>query len=540
MRLKKRKIEHISVNRVITSLIVVFTAVPLNAQQTATVSQPKLIVGITIDQLRTDYLQMMFHAFGNKGFKRLMNEGLMYENVSFEIPNVDRSSSTAIIYTGTTPSYNGVVGNTFYNTTKKRVEPILFDASKMGNYTDETLSPKNILTSTICDELKIASDGKSAVFSIAPNSDQAIIGGGHAANAAFWIDNASGKWASSTYYRDIPMYVEEYNISKSLPFQVGSLSWTPLLPASGYTYIPGLSDDFSFKYMFDKPKEGGFVRFKTSGLVNGEVNRLAFTFFNSGILGKGAYPDMLNIGYSATNYQEKTVQECSIEIQDIYLRLDQALGQLLDQIDQKIGLKNCVIFVTSTGYFKCEGREVGSFNIPTGEFYPKRAVSLLNMYLMAVYGQANWVEGYHDRQIFLNRKLIADRLMNIDEIQTKAAEFVIQMTGIQDVITSHQLLHGNWNNRIDDARKGYHRKLSGDLLLEIQPGWDIVSENGSGSRDYVRLNAISSPLFFFGKDIKPERIKREIKATEIAPTVARILRIRSPNAADAKILPELQ
>ena len=127
----------------------------------------------------------------------------------------------------------------------------------------------------------------------------------------------------------------------------------------------------------------------------------------------------------------------------------------------------------------------------------------------------------------------------MEEIQTRAAEFIIQMTGVQDVVTSYLLLHGQWNNRIDAVRRGYHRKLSGDLLLEIQPGWEIVYENIDNTRDYVRANAIPAPLFFFGKNIKPQHVMRPVKATAIAPTVARILRIRSPNAALESALPEI-
>ena len=524
-------------NKVIASLLLALIAAPLAAQTSGDI--PKLVVGITVDQLRTDYLQMMQHLFSEKGFKRLMNEGLMYENVTFDFPNPDRASATASIYTGTYPSYNGIPSNTLYNITRKRVESVLFDISKMGNYTDETVSAQNLLTSTISDELKIASDGFSAVYSIAPTFEQAILSAGHAANSAFWFNEANGKWATSTYYNDIPAYIDVANRENSLSERIDTLSWRPLLPISRYTGLPYLTQDFLFKHVFSKYKQQKYSLFKRSGLINEEVTRMARTFIENGGLGSHSLPDMLNVGYSAANFQDKSIQEYSLEIQDTYVRLDRELGQLLDLIDKKIGLKNTVIFLTSTGYFNGEGKEAGVFNVPAGEFYPKRATALLNMYLMAIYGQGDWVEGYHNREIFLNHKLITDKQIPLEEIQTRAAEFIIQMTGVQDVVTSYLLLHGQWNNRIDAVRRGYHRKLSGDLLLEIQPGWEIVYENIDNTRDYVRANAIPAPLFFFGKNIKPQHVMRPVKATAIAPTVARIFRIRSPNAALESALPEI-
>lgn len=524
--------------KVLTSLILVLTAARLQAQAPA--DMPKLVVGITVDQLRTDYLKMMQHAFSEKGFKRLMNSGILYENMVYDFPGTGRAASTACIYTGTFPWYNGIISDNRYNPENRRIESILFDPEKMGNYTSETVSPKNLLTSTISDELKIASNGLSDIYAVAPFYEQAIISGGHAANAVFWIDDTNGKWATSTYYKDIPWYVEQYNIASSLSERIDTIEWNPLKPVGDYKASRYFSPDFTFRYIFSKAREARFRQFKESGLINEEVNRLVETFFKYGTLGQRQFPDFLGIGYSAANFRNKSVQEGSLEIQDTYLRLDRDLGALLDMIDRKVGLRNTLIFLTSTGHFSGEGKEAGLFNVPAGEFYPKRAVALLNMYLMAIYGQNNWVEGYHDRQIYLNRKLIADQSVDLREIQTKAAEFIIQMTGVQDVVTSHQLLHGNWNNRIDAMRKGYHRKLSGDLLLEIQPGWEIVYEDANSTREYVRNNFIPAPLIFFGWDIKPARIHREIRAEQIAPTVTRILRIRSPNAAETNALPEIE
>lgn len=526
-------------NKLFASLFLILATTPLSAQQT--VNAPKLVVGITIDQLRTDYLLMMQNAFGSGGFRRLMNEGIMYENVKFDYPNVNCASAVATIFTGANPCYHGIVSSTVFNTEKGRVEPIFYDLEKPGSFTDDFVSPKALLTSTVCDELKVASDGKSDVYAVAPSLEQAMISAGHAANSVFWIDNSTGNWASTTHYKEMPWYVEQMNQKEPLSKRIDTMTWKPLLPVRQYHYIPyAPTQEFDFKHDFSKSKEKRFIDLKSSGLVNREVNRMVALLFDHVQFGLKGIPDFLNVGYSASNYQYKSVQEYSAEIQDTYLRLDRDIAQLLDLIDKKVGLNNALIFVSSTGHFEGEGKEVSSYGVPTGEFFPKRAVSLLNMYLMAVYGEQHWVEGYHNGQIFLNRKVIADKLIDINDIQTKAAEFLVQMAGVQDVVTSHQLMHGKWNDRVDAMRCGYHRNFSGDLLLEIRPGWEIVYEDLNGTREYVRNNAIPAPAFFFGRNIKPERVTREIEATSIAPTVSSILRIRSPNAAASAILPEFR
>ena len=213
---------------------------------------------------------------------------------------------------------------------------------------------------------------------------------------------------------------------------------------------------------------------------------------------------------------------------------------LLDEIDKKVGLANTVVFLTSTGYFKGEAKESPIYNIPSGEFYPRRAVSLLNVYLMALYGQGDWVIGYQNRQIFLNRKLIKERDVDADEMRNRAASFLIQMTGVQDVYTSQRLLLSNGTDRVAAMRNSYYPKLSGDLVLDLCPGWEVVYEDANDTREYVRVNAVPAPCFILAHDVKPVRITSPVRATAIAPTVSRLLRIRSPNGSADAPLPEIQ
>lgn len=523
--------------RFVASIVTILSAVQLVAQQLP--ERPKLVVTITVDQLRSDLLHLFYEAFGESGFKKLMKEGTVCFDLDYDYPNVDKSNSVATLFTGTTPFYHGIISNDIYVKHHKATQPILYDKEFMGNYSPETVSPRALLTSTIGDELKVATENLSDVYSIAPGYEQALLSAGHAANAAFWIDNTTGRWATSTYYKDAPSFFEQYNISFPLNTKIETTSWMPLNAPSFYKFLPFQSRDFGFKYSFPKSKPDNVRQFKNSALVNEEITQFASTLIKNAPVGKRNYPDLINVTYYAGSFNEKSLTDNSLEIQDTYLRLDTQLGNLISAIDQKVGLNNALIVVASTGYFDAEYYTPERMKIPGGDFYPKRCVSLLNMYLMAIYGQGEWVNGYHNNQVFLNRKLIDDKQIDLKEIQTKSAEFLVQMTGVQDVVTAHTLQHGTTSDMNRRMRNGYHRKLSGDLFVEIQPGWTVKHDSSNSRDEQIRNNAVMSPLFILGANTVPQKIEYPVKATKIAPTICSFLRIRAPNACSETPLNEV-
>ncbi len=520
----------------LTSIIVVLSAAQMQAQISP--DQPRLVVGIVIDQLRGDYLSQFYNMFGEGGFKRLMREGAYYRDMKYEYPNPDEASASATLFTGANPWYHGITGAHRFNRETKKPVLSLLDPAYMGNYSDETVSPRNLLVSTVTDELKTATEGFGSVYAFAPDFDEAILSGGHAADGAFWIDNRNRRWATSTYYTNVPSHFETDNNKNPLSDRLESMVWEPLYAPSFYKYMPYRQKDFGFKYSFRKPKDN-LEQFKSGALVNEEVNRLVLNFFKNETFGKRSYPDFLSVTFHAGAFRNKAQNDNSIEIQDTYLRLDKQLEILLAAIDANVGLKNALVFVASTGYFEENEYVPERLNIPSGEFFINRATALLNMYLMPIYGQGDWVSGYFDRQIFLNRKLIDDKQLDLGQVQTKAAEFLIQMSGVQDVVTSFSLYHGRANDNINEIRNGAHRKISGDLLLELQPGWKESVEDRKSDPVKVRKSAIQTPLIFFGNNIKPIKVNREVKATEVAPTVAYYLRIRAPSACSDGVLREL-
>jgi len=515
--------------KLISSLIAILAIANLQAQHQA----PKLVVYITVDQLRGDYLQYFYHTFGEHGFKRLMNEGAVYHHVAFEFSNVDRASAFATLFTGANPSTHGITSSPVYDFETLKEVSALNDPDYLGNFTRDHFSPKKLLASTIGDELKIASKGSSEVYAIAPEAESAIIAAGHAANGAFWIDNVNGKWATTTYYKSVPWYVERYNNGQeSLTARMNSMTWQPTLSLDKYTMLPYVEVKQPFNYTFRQGTQDCFPRIKTSPLGNKEVNRLALRFLEYGAFGTRSCPDMLSVTFYAGNFYSNKANEYTYEIQDTYIQLDNDIAELLGAIDKKVGLKNTFIVFSGTGYFQSEEEYPEGMELGGGEFHPKRCTALLNMYLMALYGQKEWVKGYYNYQIFLNRKAVEDEKLDLAAFQQKAADFLSEFSGVARVTTDMTLRTGTWNESMSDFNYGTYHAGRGDLIISLQPGWIVNEEKPNEKPKHTRNNAIQTPLVFMGNGIVPQHIYREVKATEIAPTVTHILRIRPPNAAE--------
>lgn len=520
----------------LTSLFTVLTFTGLQAQSLP--STPKLVVGLTIDQLRTDYLEAFSSLYSEKGFKRLWKEGRIYHNIQYTFSNIDRSSAIAAIYSGTTPSVNGIIGNQWMNISTLRPTNSTDDSAFMGYYTDYTGSPSKLLTSTIADELKIATQGKAQVYAIAPFCDAAIFAAGHAGNGAFWLNPNTGKWCGSTYYGEFPWWAGQYNDRQAIDFRIAGITWEPVYPRGMYTFLPDWRD-VTFKYKFDDDRTNKFKKFITSPFVNDEVNALAEELLNKGTIGMDDITDMLSLTYYAGNYAHKSPQECAMELQDAYVRLDRSIAHLLELIEKKIGLHNVLFFITSTGYTDSESADSGIYKIPSGEFHLNRCAALLNMFLMATYGEGKYVETHYDQQIYLNHKLLENKQLSLTEVQEKAAEFLIQFSGVNEVYSAHRLLLGAWTPEIHKIRNGYHRKRSGDLIIDILPGWNVVNENGLENK-VVRNAYIPTPLIFIGSSVKPAVIQTPVTIDHIAPTLANFMRIRAPNACSTPPITDLR
>ena len=489
---------------------------------------PRLVVMLTIDQLRTDYVEDFAPLYGEKGFRRLMREGKVFANAEMPFAGVDRASALAALYTGSTPAVNGIIGESWMDAQTLRPVNCVDDPKFMGNYTNESTSPAKLLTSTLADELRIATDNRALVYAIAPFREAAVLGAGHAGNGAFWLNEQTGKWCGTTYYQDFPYWLDEVNSKDAPGIHLKNAVWTPLYSPERYTCLPGETKE-AFKYK--STGRGNYQNHKLTftPLINDEVNRLAETLLDKSGIGRDQVPDFLSLTYYAGPYNLLSTGTQAMEMQDIYARLDGSLARLLDMLEQKIGLQNVLFCVASTGYVDNGIPDHSLYRIPGGEFYLNRCATLLNMFLMATYGEGQYVEAYYDQQIYLNHKLIEDKQLNLADVQEKAAGFLVQFSGVNEVYSANRLLLGSWSPKTDLIRKGFHRQRSGDLLIEILPGWTLMHEDGSVQQT-VRAANVPTPLILLGTGISAETIRIPVNATRIAPTLSGAMRIRAPNA----------
>lgn len=509
------------------SMLTVLNLTGLQAQSLP--STPKMVVGLTIDQLRTDYIEAFSSLYGEKGFKRLWKEGKVFLNAEYTFSGPARSSAIAALYTGTTPSLNGIVSDYRLDISTLRIISCVDDPDFMGFYTNDNSSPSQLLTSTISDELKIATLGKGQVYAVAPFRDAAVLGAGHAGDGAFWMNDMTGKWAGTTYYSEFPWWANQNNDRNAADARIETMIWMPLQPEGSYKNMTVERFNETFRHRFADAKQYKFKRLLSSPFVNDEVNLMVGELLKNTTIGEDEIPDFLSVTFYAGNYHQLSVRDGSLEIQDTYARLDKSIANLLEAINRKVGMRDVVFFITSTGYTHPEEADLGRFRIPGGEFHLNRCAALLNMYLMALYGEGHYVEGYYDLQIYLNHKLIEEKQLSLTEVQTKSAEFLIQFSGVDEVFSANRFLLGAWSPDIQKKRNAFNRNRSGDLVISVLPGWAIVNERSQES-PVVRYAHAPIPLIFLGNSIKPEIIHAPVTVDRIAPTLAHFMRIRAPNA----------
>lgn len=495
---------------------------------------PRMVVNVTIDGLRSDLLDAFMPLYGDKGFKRLMGEGRVYNHVQYPNDNVNRASSVATLATGAVPYDHGIISRQWFNRATLRPLYCVADESAGGLGTTERLSPRNLNVSTIGDELKVATDGKAMVYAFAPSSDAAILSAGHAADGAFWIDSQTGQWVGTSYYaQTLPSWVEMLN-RDGLASQLASTTWTPCTELSGnYCYFLSGGVKQPFAHKFKGPH--AYSAFATSALVNEYVSSLAIQCLKYTTIGLDEVPDYVAMTLYAGGFDNKPLTECAMEVQDAYVRLDKVIADFISETDEKLGKGNTLFVITSTGTADEENADLAKYRIPSGEFNINRTANLVNMMLMAIYGQGNYVEATYENQIYLNHKTISDKQLNMTEVLDRCQELLLQSEGVKDAYSSQRLLMGAWTPGINKIRNSYNPRLSGDILVQVAPGWRLINESSNHNR-LVRESYLDFPLFFWGAGVKSGTIDTPVTTDCVAATLATIMRIRAPNACHSAAL----
>ena len=505
--------------------------------------RPSLVVGIVVDGLSLDQIELLKEYFGTDGIRRLLNEGVTITDVDYGSV-LDPTAATALIYTGASPSVSGIDAETIFDRDTRRTSLTLSDPSTIGNFTTETLSPRVMRVSTIGDELRIATGGLGHVYTISPAASQAIVMTGHNGNSGFWINDVNGKWATTTFYKDVPTAIQSRNHRESLDMRLDTMAWSNSMAVGKYPDMPSYKKLFNFRHSFQRNDPQRISKFKHTPLANGEVTDIAGEYLRSMNMGRGENIDMLNLSMTVSPYLYSNDPDVRMEQMDSYLRLDRQLAGLFKALDTSgPGMNNTLVFITGTPAPAKRRKDDEKWDIAAGEFSPRRAIALLNMYLIARHGNGEWVIGFHNNQFFLNQNLITERDKNLQEMRRDAADFLSRMSGIAEAYTLDDVVAGKAVETTVVPRRNINTETAGDIFAAIMPGWDITDDGSANPQngDYPvtqRLTAAVSPAFILAPTLlQPQIITTPVDARVIAPTVSSILRIRSPNAA---MLPPLR
>lgn len=501
-------------------LIAIISLFSVTAFAQEKVSSPKLYLNIVVDQLRTDFLYEFSALYGEGGFKRLLSKGRVYPNTYYAFENIDRASSIAALVTGTNPYVNGIVGERWFDRTTLRTVSSVEDRKYKGLYSMLPYAPTRLKAITITDEMKRASRGKSIVCAIAPNEDAAVIMGGHAADAVLWKSDYTGYWSSSTYYGDYPSWAVELN--KVLQNRVAE--WTPLFDTWKYNNF-GEEAPKPFLYTFDG--KGKQKSYKTTACMNDEVAEVAMAFLKEGGIGEDNIADCLSLAFYAGNVDGNPMEKRPLEVQDIYARLDRTLSLLFNEIDKHVGMENVVVTLASTGYVMVSSDDGVEYRLPSGTVYMERVKALLNVYLSAIFGKGEYIEGVYGPQMYFDNDFIEREKLNKLDVISRSVEFLKSLDGVEDVFSIYHL-GGTLSPELQYVKNGYNQACSGDVWLRLMPGWKVAESSLTLTNEVYRT-PVMFPMVIYGNRIDHDIVEDITPANILAAEIARLLHIRRPN-----------
>jgi predicted AlkP superfamily pyrophosphatase or phosphodiesterase len=523
------------------------------SEKTKEFKTPKLVVGVVVDQMRIDYIYRYWNRYSNGGFKRLVSNGYFCKNTHFNYVPTYTGPGHSSIYTGTSPSVHGIIANEWYVKEKQKVVYCAEDESVKTIGSDSKsgmMSPRNQLTTTIGDELKLATNGKSKVFGIGLKDRSSILPVGHAADAAFWYDDATGNFISSSWYvNDLPQWVRQFN-DKHLAKSYLEKGWNSMFPIESYTAslpdnnvyesAPNKKVPPVFPYDYKEYIEkNNWALLKATPYGNTITKDMAMACIKNEGLGKDEFPDMLCISFSSTDIIAHAYGPRAVEIEDVYLRLDKDIEELLKTLDTEVGKDNYTLFLTADHGGAEVPNYLKSLKIPAGLVKAWKVEKELKQFCTGKFGDS-LINNISNQQIFLNEDKIATMKLNAGEVENALCGKLIQMEGISEAYPSSILKYEAY--KTDNLKAliaaGYNHKRSGNVVFAYLPGWLDIGETGTThGAGYAYDTHV--PLIFYGSGIKKgENIKLNY-ITEIAPTICFLLNINLPNGCFSKPIDEV-
>ncbi len=541
--------------KIILSLLIISNVVFSQTKPVAvtTLKQPKLLVGIVVDQMRHDYIYRYWNKYGNGGFKKLIIDGYFYKNAQYNYVPTYTGPGHASIYTGATPATHGIIANDWYdketNTTvyctDDNTVKTVGSESKAG-----LMSPKKLLVTTIGDELKLATNQQSKVFAISLKDRSSILPAGHSANGAFWFDGTVGKFISSTHYMNqLPTWLTDFNNQK-LATQYLSKGWNTLYPLN--TYEESLTDNNNYEKAPNKKKEAifpydyqvqlnnnDFEIIKATPYGNSITKDLAIACLKAEQLGKNKHTDMLCVSFSSTDYVGHSYGPRSVEVEDVYLRLDKDLEELLTYLNTNVGKDNYVLFLTAD-HGACDvPAHLKDLKIPGGYINETELETTIKTFCLNTYGDS-LVYSLNNQQIFLNETKMAAMKLNKFAVEHTLANWLLSIKGVAEAYPSEVLKYENYTDNSFKylIQKGYNHVRSGNVAFSYNPAWMEYQAKGTTHGASYSYDT-HVPVIFYGKDIPKGNSVKKVNVVDIAPTLSLLLNMSYPNGTSGKPLEEV-
>jgi len=518
--------------------------------------QPKLVVGIVVDQMRYDYLTRFWDKYGDGGFKKIIKEGFNCKNTNFNYMPTYTGPGHASIYTGTTPENHGIISNAWYNKVANNSMYCTGDylANTVGTISSSgKMSPKNLLSTTITDELKLATNNKGKVIGMSIKDRGAILPAGHKADAAYWYDGGDyGKWISSSYYMsELPKWVQKINKTNNSNKYLNSI-WETLLPIE--EYFESIADNNPYEGTFAtesapvfphnlpalRSSNHNYSLIKSTPFGNTILKELALAAIEGEGLGKDEFTDFLAISFSSPDYIGHKYGPMSVEIEDTYLRLDKDIEEILTYLEKNFGKEEVLIFITADHGAVNVPQFLIDNNLPGGYFDNEKLDNDLRAYLKQEYNTDTLIMNISNYQVFLNHDYINKNNWNVDAIENAIARFLLTQKGISKAVTASNLKATEFNDGIlANTQKGFHQTRSGDVLYVLESGW-IPAGYTTGTTHGSPYNYDTHvPLLWYGAGVKQGQSDDFVVIPDIAATIAALLEIQPPSACTGKPIQEL-
>ncbi len=542
--------------RILTRISIVFFVLLFfqnsNGQNNTKIDRPKLVVGIAVDQMRWDYLYRYYDRYGNGGFRRMLSEGFTCNNTFISHLPSYTAVGHATIFTGSVPAIHGITGNDWIDQVTGRSWYCVEDTTVQtvgSNSKNGQMSPKNLLVTTVTDELRLATNFHSKVVGVSLKDRASILPAGHAATGAFWFDDEVGRFITSTYYMEkLPRWVDDFNKEDNAAKLV-SKGWNTLYPIK--TYNQSTADNVPWEGTAKGEKEPVFPHNTAESykLDKGEVrstpfgNTLTLEFAKAAVagydLGAGGNTDFLTINLASTDYVGHRYGPNSIEVEDTYLRLDKDLASFFSYLDNRLGKGNYTVFLTADHGAAHAINFMKEHGLPADFLSTTEIVNSLKEFLKQEFGDETLVRNDNNYHLSVNKQKIKDLKLDYEKVKRETVKFLQTLPGIEFAADIENL----GNSSIPEPIKmmianGYNPKRAGELIIIQNSGW--FGSNGKGTT-HGAWNPYDThiPLIFMGWGIPHGKSSATYHMTDIAPTISALLHIQMGSGNVGRVITEV-